>query len=60
MKVQRDEDHTPWCLENLMLCSTKLCTADYIDRNYCFRVGLPHPQWNPNRLSLSLSLSFGR
>ena len=38
VKVQREEDHAPWCLENLMLCSTKLCTPDYIDRNYCFRV----------------------
>jgi hypothetical protein len=41
VKVQREEDHAPWCLENLMLCSTKLCTPDFIDRNYCFRVISP-------------------
>ena len=39
-RVQSDKDHTPQCLEKLMLCSTKLCTPDYIDRNFCFRVGL--------------------
>ena len=43
VRVQSDKDHTPQCLEKLMLCSTKLCTPDYIDRNFCFRVGLQQP-----------------
>lgn len=38
VRVQEDGDHITQSLEKLMLCSTKLCTPDFIDRNYCFRV----------------------
>lgn len=41
VKVQEDGSHTSQCLEKLMLCSTKVCTPDYIDRNYCFRLISP-------------------
>ena len=52
VKVQREEDHAPWCLENLMLCSTKLCTPDFIDRNYCFRVRTAGHTHTHSRMSL--------
>ena len=38
--VQEDSDPEPRCLESLLICSTKLCDAGFIDRNYCFRVGI--------------------
>lgn len=38
LMIQEQSLPEPRRLENLMLCTTKVCTTDFIDRNYCFRV----------------------
>ena len=36
--IQEQSLPKPRKLENLMLCNTRPCKPDFIDRNYCFRV----------------------
>ena len=38
LMVQEQSLPEPRPLENLLLCTTKPCTPDFIDRNFCFRV----------------------
>ncbi len=38
LMIQEQSLPQPRKLENLMLCNTRACKPDFIDRNYCFRV----------------------
>ena len=38
LMIQEQSLPEPRKLENLMLCNTKPCTPNFIDRNFCFRV----------------------
>lgn len=41
LMIQEQSLPQPRKLENLMLCNTRPCKPDFIDRNYCFRVISP-------------------
>ncbi len=38
LMIQEQSLPQPRKLENLMLCNTRACKPDFIDRNFCFRV----------------------
>ena len=40
--AQGQEQLVPSTMENLLLCTVKLCDATDVDRNYCFQVPAPH------------------
>lgn len=41
LMIQEQSLPEPRKLENIVLCATKICSADFIDRNFCFRVISP-------------------
>eukprot|EP00731_Ephydatia_muelleri_P027972 Em0019g845a len=41
LMIQEQSLPEPRRLENIVLCATKTCNADFIDRNFCFRVISP-------------------
>ncbi len=40
LMIQEQALPEPRKLENLMLCNTRPCMPNFIDRNYCFRVSV--------------------
>ncbi len=38
LMIQEQSLPQPRKLENLMLCNTRACKPEFIDRNFCFRV----------------------